>query len=301
GGKAAYPSSVLMNAIPARVAGVEEVVMAVPTPRGEVNELVLAAAFAAGVHRGYAVGGAQAVAALAFGAGPIPRVDKIVGPGNAYVAEAKRQVFGQVGIDMIAGPSEIVVVADGGDPRWLAADLLSQAEHDEDAQAVFITTELGLAEQVRQALDALLERLSRRAIAAKALAERGALIVVQDWAEAVELVNRIAPEHLELAMEDPELLLPYVRHAGAIFLGPYTPETIGDYIGGPNHVLPTSGTARFSSGLSVDDFVKKTTLLRATPEGLRQLGPAAAHLAHREGLDGHALAVEIRLQSGEME
>jgi len=294
GGKAAYPSSVLMNAIPARAAGVEEVVMVVPTPKGEVNELVLAAAYVAGVHRAFAVGGAQAIAALAFGAEPIPRVDKIVGPGNAYVAEAKRQLFGIVGIDMIAGPSEIVVVADGGNPRWWAIDLLSQAEHDEDAQAIFISTDAALIEEVRRALSEELAKLPRAAIAKASLANHGALIRVHDWAQAADLINRIAPEHLELALSDPEILLPYIRHAGAIFCGRWAPEAFGDYLAGPNHVLPTNGTARFASPLSVDDFVKKTSIIRADREAMVRLGPAAAHLAHREGLQAHARSLEVR-------
>ncbi len=295
GGKAAYPSSVLMNAVPARVAGVEDVVMVVPAPGREVNELVLAAAHAAGVTRAFAVGGAQAVAALAWGTESVPAVDKIVGPGNKFVAEAKRQVFGICGIDMIAGPSEIVVVADGGDPAWLAADILSQAEHDEAAQSIFITTDAKLMEAVEDAIERHLQSLPRADIARASLREHGALILVPDLATAADVVNRIAPEHLELALDDPDLLLPYIRHAGAIFLGFHAPEALGDYVAGPNHVLPTNRTARFSSPLGVHDFVKRSSVIRASREGMRAVGPAAARLAHREGLQAHALSVELRL------
>jgi len=296
GGKAAYPSSVLMNAIPARVAGVEEIVMVVPTPGGEVNDLVLAAAYTSGVQRGFAVGGAQAVAALAYGTETIPAVDKIVGPGNKFVAAAKRQVFGTCGIDMIAGPSEIVVVADGGHPEWLAADFLSQAEHDEAAQSIFITTDASLIDAVDAAIQKHLETLPRAEIARKAAETHGALILVQDWAEAADTVNIIAPEHLELALEDPDMLLPYIKHAGAIFLGHFVPEALGDYLAGPNHVLPTNRTARFSSPLGVYDFQKKSSIIRATREAVESVGPLAAHFAHREGLQAHALTLELRLQ-----
>ncbi len=295
GGKAAYPSSVLMNAIPARVAGVEEIVMVVPTPGREVNELVLAAAHVSGVTRAFAVGGAQAVAALAWGTERVPAVDKIVGPGNKYVAAAKRQVFGVCGIDMIAGPSEIVVVADGGDPAWLAADFLSQAEHDEAAQSIFISTDAALIAAVEVEIERHLANLPRAEIARASVRDHGALIQVPDLATAADVVNRIAPEHLELALDDPDLLLPWIRHAGAIFLGHYVPEALGDYVAGPNHVLPTNRTARFSSPLGVDDFIKRSSIIRASCEGVRAIGPAAAHLAHREGLDAHALSVELRL------
>ena len=295
GGKAAYPSSVLMNAVPARVAGVEDIVMVVPTPGREVNELVLAAAHAAGVTRAFAVGGAQAVAALAYGTEQVPAVDKIVGPGNKFVAAAKRQVFGACGIDMIAGPSEIVVVADGGDPSWLAADFLSQAEHDEAAQSIFISTDAGLIAAVEAEIERHLQSLPRAEIARASVREHGALIHVPDLAAAADVVNRIAPEHLELALDDPDLLLPYIRHAGAIFLGHYVPEALGDYVAGPNHVLPTNRTARFSSALGVYDFVKRSSIIRADRAGVAAIGPAAARLAHREGLDAHALSVELRL------
>ncbi len=295
GGKAAYPSSVLMNAVPARVAGVEDIVMVVPTPGREVNELVLAAAHAAGVTRAFAVGGAQAVAALAHGTEQVPAVDKIVGPGNKFVAAAKRQVFGACGIDMIAGPSEIVVVADGGDPSWLAADFLSQAEHDEAAQSIFISTDAGLIAAVEAEIERHLQSLPRAEIARASVREHGALIHVPDLAAAADVVNRIAPEHLELALDDPDLLLPYIRHAGAIFLGHYVPEALGDYVAGPNHVLPTNRTARFSSALGVYDFVKRSSIIRADRAGVAAIGPAAARLAHREGLDAHALSVELRL------
>jgi len=299
GGKAAYPSSVLMNAIPARVAGVEEIVMVVPTPDNEINDLVLAAAHISGVQRVFAVGGAQAVAALAHGTETIPAVDKIVGPGNRYVAAAKRQVFGICGIDMIAGPSEIVVVADSGNPEWLAADFLSQAEHDEAAQSIFISTNKSLIEAVASKIEALLTTLSRADIARKSTETHGVLIHVPDLASAADVVNRIAPEHLELALEDPDVLLPYIRHAGAIFLGHFVPEALGDYVAGPNHVLPTNRTARFSSALGVYDFTKRSSVIRADREGVLAVGPTAAHLAHREGLTAHALSVELRLKSTE--
>lgn len=295
GGKAAYPSSVLMNAVPAVVAGVEEIVMVVPTPGGEINELVLAAAYASGVQRGFAVGGAQAVAALAYGTETIPAVDKIVGPGNKFVAAAKRQVFGTCGIDMIAGPSEIVVVADGGDPAWIAADFLSQAEHDEAAQSILVSTDEVLLTQVANAIEAHLAVLPRADIARASVETHGALIHVQDWAEAADVVNTIAPEHLELSLEDPDELLPMIRHAGAIFIGHFVPEALGDYIAGPNHVLPTNRTARFSSPLGVYDFQKRSSMIRASREAVEAIGPAAAHLAHREGLQAHALTLELRL------
>jgi histidinol dehydrogenase len=295
GGKAAYPSSVLMNAIPAHVAGVGEIVMVVPTPEGEVNELVLAAAHLCGVQRAFAVGGAQAVAALAYGTETVPAVDKIVGPGNKFVAAAKRQVFGTCGIDMIAGPSEIVVVADGGNPDWLAADFLSQAEHDEAAQSIFISTDAALIDAVAGAVERHLAVLPRAAIARKSVEDHGAMILVPDLATAADVVNHIAPEHLELALDDPDVLLPYIRHAGAIFAGHFVPEALGDYVAGPNHVLPTNRTARFSSALGVYDFSKRSSLIRATRASVAVIGPAAAHLAHREGLQAHALSVELRL------
>ncbi|RMH62809.1 MAG: histidinol dehydrogenase [Zetaproteobacteria bacterium] len=295
GGKAAYPSSVIMNAVPAKVAGVGEIVMVVPTPHGERNELVLAAAYISGVQRAFAVGGAQAVAALAHGTERIPPVDKIVGPGNKFVAAAKRQVFGICGIDMIAGPSEIVVVADGGDPSWLAADFLSQAEHDEAAQSIFITTDANLLRAVAQAIDTHLARLPRQDIARAAVETHGALILADNWATVADVVNRIAPEHLELALDDPDILLPYIKHAGAIFLGHFVPEALGDYVAGPNHVLPTNRTARFSSPLGVYDFQKRSSVIRATRAGVASVGPAAVHLAHREGLQAHALTLELRL------
>jgi histidinol dehydrogenase len=296
GGKAAYPSSVLMNAVPAQVAGVEEIVMVVPAPGGELNELVLAAAFISGVQRGFAVGGAQAVAALAYGTETIPAVDKIVGPGNKFVAAAKRQVFGACGIDMIAGPSEIAIVADGGDASWLAADFLSQAEHDEAAQSILISTDQGLLDDVAEHIEAQLQQLPRAAIARASVEMHGALIHVQNWQEAADVVNTIAPEHLELAMQDPDALLPLIRHAGAIFMGHFVPEALGDYVAGPNHVLPTNRTARFSSPLGVYDFQKRSSVIRSSRAGVAAIGPAAAHLAHREGLQAHARTIELRLQ-----
>lgn len=296
GGLAAYPSSVLMNAIPARVAGVERLEMAVPAPEGRINPLVLLAARLAGVSRVWRIGGAQAVAALAWGTATIPPVDKIVGPGNAWVAAAKRQVFGRVGIDMIAGPSEILVIADpGNDPDWVALDLLAQAEHDASAQAMLITADAAFGRAVAAAVAARLVTLDRRAIAAASWQAHGAVIVVRDIAEAVALADRIAPEHLELLVADPEALAARVRHAGAIFLGPWTPEAIGDYVGGPNHVLPTARSARFSSGLSVPDFLKRTTIARMTPAAMAAIGPAAARLAAAEGLQAHGLSVQARL------
>ncbi len=300
GGLASYPSSVLMNAIPAKVAGVERLVMVVPTPEGEINPLVLAAASIAEVDEIYRIGGAQAVAALAFGTESIKPVDKIVGPGNAYVATAKRQVFGTVGIDMIAGPSEILVVADGqNDPSWIAADLLSQAEHDTSAQAILITDDADFAEAVVQAAEIHLESLPRSEIAGQSWQEFGAIITVDDLTEAIELIDAIAPEHLELAVDAPEEMAEKISHAGAIFLGRHTPEALGDYVGGPNHVLPTGRSARFSSGLGVLDFMKRTTLLGVSESSIGAIGPAAVTLAEAEGLDAHALSVALRLADGE--
>ncbi|MBC7952951.1 MAG: histidinol dehydrogenase [Rhodospirillaceae bacterium] len=299
GGTAAYPSSVLMNAIPAKVAGVDRLVMVVPTPDGKLNPLVLAAARLAGVDEIYRVGGAQAVAALAFGTDTIRPVDKIVGPGNAYVAAAKRQVFGTVGIDMIAGPSEILVVADGAnDPSWIAADLLSQAEHDTAAQSILITDDAAFGERVAQAVESHLAVLPRAVIARESWESHGAIIVVPSLDGAVPLMDRIAAEHLELAVDEPDALAAKVRNAGAIFLGRYTPEAVGDYIGGPNHVLPTARSARFSSGLGVHDFMKRTTLLGCDAESLRAIGPAAVQLAGAEGLGAHGLSVALRLNLG---
>ncbi|MBF0379383.1 MAG: histidinol dehydrogenase [Magnetococcales bacterium] len=298
GGLASYPSSVLMNAIPAKVAGVKELIMVVPTPNGVVNPLILAAADAVGVDAVFKVGGAQAVAAMTFGTDTIPSVDKIVGPGNIYVATAKRQVFGRVGIDMIAGPSEIFIVADkDNDPNWLAADLLSQAEHDEIAQSILVTDSQELADAVEVALAAQLKVLSRRDICKKALADRGAIIVTKDIAEACSLASQAASEHLELAVADPEALLPQIQNAGAIFLGRYTPEPIGDYVAGPNHVLPTEGTARFSSPLGVFDFIKRTSLIHCSPASFAKIAPAASQLAESEGLTAHKLSVDLRLES----
>ena len=295
GGTAAYPSSVLMNAVPARVAGVERIVMVVPTPDGAINPLLLVAASLAGVDEVYRIGGAQAVAALAFGTETIRPVDKIVGPGNAYVAAAKRLVFGTVGIDMIAGPSEVLVIADGeNDPDWIAADLLAQAEHDPAAQSILITDSVQLGDDVAIAVERQLTTLPRAATAAASWRDHGAIVTVSSLSAATELSNRLAPEHLELAVADPEVLLVRVRNAGAVFLGRHTPEAIGDYVGGPNHVLPTAGSARFSSGLSVLDFVKRTTLLKLGPDQLRALGPAAITLAEVEGLDAHARSVALR-------
>lgn len=296
GGKASYPSSVLMNAIPARVAGVRRLAMCVPAPDGELNPLVLAAAHIAGVKEIYRVGGAQAVAAMAYGTATIRPVDRIVGPGNAYVAEAKRQVFGRVGIDSIAGPSEVLILADdSANPEHIAIDLLAQAEHDEDAQSILITTSGPLASAVASAVEALLPTLPRAAIAAASWANNGAIILVHDWDEAVNLANRIAPEHLQLMLAEPDRLFGQIRHAGAIFLGHSTPEAVGDYVAGPNHVLPTSGTARFASGLSVYDFMKRTTYLSVPPRALEVIGPAAVALAEAEGLTAHARSVSVRL------
>ncbi|WP_286759167.1 MULTISPECIES: histidinol dehydrogenase [Sulfitobacter] len=297
GGLASYPSSVLMNAIPAKVAGVERLAMVVPTPDGVLNPLVLLAARLAGVDEIYRIGGAQAVAALAYGTDTIPPVDKITGPGNAYVAAAKRRVFGKVGIDMIAGPSEILVIADGdNDADWIALDLLSQAEHDESAQSILITTDKAFGHAVSDAVDARLETLERRVIAGTSWRENGAIITVPDLATAAKLSNRIAPEHLELCVADVDALSAQITHAGAIFLGQWTPEAIGDYVGGPNHVLPTARSARFSSGLSVLDFMKRTTLARMTPDALRAIGPSAERLARSESLEAHGLSVTARLR-----
>lgn len=296
GGKAAYPSSVLMNAIPAKVAGVPEIVMVVPTPGGELNELVLAAAAVAGVDRVFTIGGAQAVAALAYGTATVPRVDKIVGPGNAYVAAAKRQVFGTVGIDMIAGPSEILVVCDGQtDPDWIAMDLFSQAEHDEDAQPILISPDAAFLDHVAARIDALLPSMERRKIIEASLDRRAALIKTLHLNEAAQVVNFIAPEHLELSVEKPEALLPLIRHAGAIFLGRYTAEALGDYCAGPNHVLPTSRTARFSSPLGVYDFQKRSSLINCSPTGAATLARTASVLARGEGLTAHARSAEYRI------
>ena len=298
GGKASYPSSVLMNAIPAKVAGVREVVMVVPTPRGEINELVLAAAAIAGVDRVFTIGGAQAVAALAYGTESVPPVDKIVGPGNIYVATAKRHVFGKVGIDMIAGPSEILVVCDGKtDPDWIAMDLFSQAEHDEDAQSILLSPDADFLDRVEASMQRLLPTLEREGIARISLRERGALIQVADMNQAIEVANRIAPEHLELSVENPEELLPQIRHAGAIFMGRYTAEALGDYCAGPNHVLPTSGTARFSSPLGVYDFQKRSSIIYCSPEGASELGKVASVLARGESLTAHARSAEYRIKA----
>ena len=298
GGKASYPSSVLMNAIPAKVAGVPEVVMVVPTPRGEINELVLAAAAIAGVDRVFTIGGAQAVAALAYGTESVPPVDKIVGPGNIYVATAKRHVFGKVGIDMIAGPSEILVICDGKtDPDWIAMDLFSQAEHDEDAQSILVSPDAEFLDRVEASMQRLLPTLEREAIARTSIGERGALIHVADMAQAIEVSNRIAPEHLELSVENPDELLPQIRHAGAIFMGRYTAEALGDYCAGPNHVLPTSGTARFSSPLGVYDFQKRSSIIYCSPEGASELGKVASVLARGESLTAHARSAEFRIKA----
>ncbi|MGB5496887.1 MAG: histidinol dehydrogenase, partial [Sedimenticolaceae bacterium] len=296
GGKASYPSAVLMNALPAKVAGVAELIMVVPTPRGELNELVLAAAHVSGVDRVFAIGGAQAVAALAYGTQSVPPVDKIVGPGNIYVATAKRTVFGQVGIDMVAGPSEILVICDGQtDPDWIAMDLFSQAEHDEDAQSILLCPDADFVSRVEHSIDRLLPEMSRREIIATALRSRGALIVCRDLDEAAEVGNRIAPEHLELSVADPQALLPKVRHAGAVFMGRHASEPLGDYCAGPNHVLPTSRTARFSSPLGVYDFQKRTSVIMVSAEGARTLGRTASVLARGEGLEAHARSAEFRI------
>jgi len=296
GGKAAYPSSVLMNAIPAKVAGVGEIVMTVPTPEGEVNALVLAAAAVAGVDKVFTIGGAQAVGALAYGTTSVPKVDKIVGPGNIYVAMAKRFVFGVVGIDMIAGPSEICILGDGKtDPDWIAMDLFSQAEHDQDAQSILISPDADYLQQVKGSIIKLLPEMERRDIIESSLSARGALIKVRDMKEAVEVVNIIAPEHLELSVENPEQLLPEIRHAGAIFMGRYTAEALGDYCAGPNHVLPTSGTARFSSPLGVYDFQKRSSIIHFSAQGASKVGQVASVLARGEGLTAHARSAEFRI------
>lgn len=296
GGKATYPSSVLMNAVPAKVAGVAELIMVSPTPRGFVNDMVLAAAAIAGVDRVFAVGGAQAIAALAYGTESIPRVDKIVGPGNIYVATAKRQVFGSVGLDMIAGPSEILVVCDGKtDPDWIAMDLFSQAEHDEDAQSLLISPDADFLDAVAVSIERLLPDMERVDIIRQSLAGRGAMIHVADMAEAIALVNRIAPEHLELSVDQPEQYLADIRHAGAIFMGRHTPEALGDYCAGPNHVLPTSGTARFSSPLGVYDFQKRSSIINCSPAGAATLAATASVLARGESLTAHARSAEYRM------
>jgi histidinol dehydrogenase len=298
GGKAAYPSSVLMNAIPAHVAGVGEIIMVVPTPKGERNPLVLAAAAVAGVHRVFTLGGAQAIAALAYGTATVPAVDKITGPGNAYVASAKRRVFGKVGIDMIAGPSEILVLADGSTPAdWVAMDLFSQAEHDELAQSILLCPDAGYIAEVKQAIDRLWTDMPRRDVIRASLEGRGALIHTRSMEEACDISNRIAPEHLEVSSRDPHRWEPLLRHAGAIFLGAYTSESLGDYCAGPNHVLPTSGTARFSSPLGVYDFQKRSSLIEVSRKGAQTLGKIASVLAHGEGLQAHARAAEMRLNN----
>ncbi|QIL44916.1 histidinol dehydrogenase [Acidovorax sp. HDW3] len=298
GGKAAYPSSVLMNAIPAHVAGVPEIIMVVPTPRGEKNPLVLAAAYVAGVTRAFTIGGAQAVAALAYGTATVPKVDKITGPGNAYVASAKKRVFGQVGIDMIAGPSEILVLADGSTPAdWVAMDLFSQAEHDELAQSILLCPDADYIAAVQAAIERLLPEMPRAEIIAKSLTGRGALIHTRSMEEACAISNRIAPEHLEVSSREPHRWEPLLKHAGAIFLGAYTSESLGDYCAGPNHVLPTSGTARFSSPLGVYDFQKRSSLIEVSEAGAQTLGRIASVLAHGEGLQGHARAAEMRLKA----
>jgi histidinol dehydrogenase len=296
GGKAAYPSSVLMNAIPAHVAGVEEIIMVVPTPQGVKNPLVLAAAYVAGVSRAFTIGGAQAVAALAFGTATVPKVDKITGPGNAYVASAKKRVFGTVGIDMIAGPSEILVLADGSTPpEWVAMDLFSQAEHDELAQSILLCPDAAYIDKVQAAIDQLLPTLPRAEIIAKSMNDRGALIQTRSMEEACNISNRIAPEHLEVSSRNPHAWEPLLKHAGAIFLGAFTSESLGDYCAGPNHVLPTSGTARFSSPLGVYDFQKRSSLIEVSEKGAQSLGLIAAELAYGEGLQAHARAAELRL------
>ncbi|MBA4266565.1 MAG: histidinol dehydrogenase, partial [Comamonadaceae bacterium] len=313
GGKAAYPSSLIMNAVPAHVAGVQEIIMVVPTPvrgsvatggtgaatatRGERNELVLAAAYVAGVTKAFTIGGAQAVAALAYGTETVPKVDKITGPGNAYVASAKKRVFGTVGIDMIAGPSEILVLADGSTPaEWVAMDLFSQAEHDELAQSILLCPDAAYIDEVQREIDRLLPTMPRAAIIAKSLNDRGALILTRSMEEACAISNRIAPEHLEISSQDPHRWEPMLKHAGAIFLGAYTSESLGDYCAGPNHVLPTSGTARFSSPLGVYDFQKRSSLIEVSQAGAQSLGEIAAEMAYGEGLQAHARAAELRLQ-----
>ncbi len=297
GGKASYPSSVLMNALPARVAGVSEIVMVVPAPGGEINDLVLAAARIAEVDRVFTIGGAQAVAALAYGTETVPAVDKIVGPGNIYVATAKRQVFGTVGIDMVAGPSEILVIGDGStDPDWVAMDLFSQAEHDENAQALLLSPDADYLDAVQSSIDRLLPQMERADIIAASLAGRGAMILTRDLEQAVDVSNRLAPEHLELSVADPEQLLPRVQHAGAIFMGPYTSEALGDYCAGPNHVLPTSRSARFSSPLGVYDFQKRSSVIMCSAQGVQELGRLSSVLARGESLTAHARSAELRLE-----
>jgi histidinol dehydrogenase len=297
GGKASYPSSVLMNIIPAKVAGVNEIIMVVPAPTGNLSDLVLAAALIAGADRVFTLGGAQAVAALAYGTETVPAVDKIVGPGNIYVATAKRRVFGKVGIDMVAGPSEILIICDGhSNPDWIAMDLFSQAEHDENAQAILLSPDAAFLDAVNDSIQRLLPDMPRRDIIAAALERRGAMIAVRDLAEAVRVSNQVAPEHLELSVANPEQLLPAIRHAGAIFMGRYTAEALGDYCAGPNHVLPTSGTARFSSPLGVYDFQKRSSVIMCSREGVAELAPLAAQLARGESLEAHARSAEYRLQ-----
>ncbi|AUZ06097.1 histidinol dehydrogenase [Vitreoscilla sp. C1] len=298
GGKASYPSSVMMNAMPAHVAGVKEIIMVVPTPKGERNDIVLAAAYVAGVTQIFTVGGAQAVAALAYGTETIPQVDKITGPGNAFVAAAKRRVFGIVGIDMVAGPSEILVIADGSTPAdWVAMDLFSQAEHDEIAQSILISTSATYAAQVQEAMSRLIETMPRRDIIEASLNNRGAIVLVKDLDEACEVANYLAPEHLELSVENAEQWAPKIRHAGAIFMGAYTSESLGDYCAGPNHVLPTSRTARFASPLGVYDFQKRSSLIQVSQAGAQKLGSIASILAHGEGLTAHARAAEMRMET----
>lgn len=300
GGKAAYPSSVLMNAVPAKVAGVPELIMVVPTPDGERNEMVLAAAYQAGVDRVFSIGGAQAVAALAYGTDTIPRAEKIVGPGNIYVATAKKLLFGQVGIDMIAGPSEILVICDGHtDPDWIAADLFSQAEHDENAQAILLTADKEFLDRVERSMAIMLKKMERADVICASLAARGALILVSDLDEAVSLANRIAPEHLELSLQEPQSIVDNIRNAGAIFMGRYTAEALGDYCAGPNHVLPTAGTARFSSPLGVYDFQKRSSLIRCSRQAASELGKVASILARGEGLTAHAKSAEYRISMNE--
>ena len=298
GGKASYPSSVLMNALPAKVAGVDEIVMTVPTPNGEINELVFAAAAIAGVDRVFTVGGAQAIAALAYGTQLIPKVDKIVGPGNIYVATAKRMVFGHVGLDMVAGPSEILIICDGGtDPDWIAMDLFAQAEHDENAQSILLSPDAKFLDSVERSIEKLLPTMPRREIISVSLKNRGALIQVRDLDEAVAISNRMAPEHLELSIDNPDSLLPALRHAGAIFMGRHTPEALGDYCAGPNHVLPTSSTARFSSPLGVYDFQKRSSIIHCSPAGAQTLARVASKLAQGEALTAHARSAEMRLET----
>lgn len=296
GGLASYPSSVLMNAIPAQVAGVSEIIMVVPSPKGQLNPLVLAAAYLAGVHRVFTIGGAQAIAALAYGTQSIPRVDKITGPGNRFVAAAKRAVFGQVGIDMIAGPSEVLVYAEEGDAQWIAMDLLSQAEHDTVAQAIFISPDKNLIERVTQAIEQHLETLPKAEIARTSIANRGACILVENRQQGIDLINQVAPEHLQLCVNDAQEMSKHIRHAGAIFMGHYTPEVIGDYCAGPNHVLPTSGTARFSSPLGVYDFQKRSSLIMCSEAGVQSLAQAADILAQQENLDAHAASARYRIK-----